>query len=250
MRSNTFIIFFLLCVFMIGDSLASQDCVILLHGLARSKYSMSSMESYMRKMNYIVVNQEYPTTKRSIKELAEQDVVSMVDACQQYKPEKIHFITHSIGGIVLRAYLQDHHPQNIGRVVMLAPPNHGTQLADVLHRNVLFKMIAGPAGQELTTYHTSTPNQLTQSIKPETGVIAGTFSFMPLMKYFFHEENDGKVPVSSTYIAGMTDFMEMHVSHMFMMQNKSVMKEAAYFLQHGSFKKPILASSIVSAYPQ
>lgn len=244
MRSNTFIVFFLLCFFVISDGLASQDCIILLHGLARSKHSMSSMASYMRKMNYIVVNQEYPTTKRSIKELAEKDVVSMVEACQQYKPKKIHFITHSIGGIILRAYLQDHQPQNIGRVVMLAPPNHGTPLANVLHRNALFKVIAGPAGQELTTDESSTPNRLSPTIKPETGVIAGTFSFMPLMKYFFHEENDGKVPVSSTHLTGMRDFLAMHVSHMFMMQNRSVMKEVAYFLEHGSFNKPILASSI------
>lgn len=242
MRSNIFMVICLQCIFYVGNSFASQDCVILLHGLARTKLSMSTMASYVRKMNYIVINQEYPTTRRTIKELADKDVVSMVEKCNQYGPEKIHFITHSMGGIVLRAYLQDHHPSNLGRIVMLAPPNHGSQLADLLHHNLLFKMIAGPAGQELTTDFLSTSNQLIQSMKTETGVIAGTFSFMPLMKLFFHEDNDGKVPVSSTHIAGMNDFIALPVSHMFMMQNKSVMKEAVYFLQHGSFNKPMSSS--------
>jgi pimeloyl-ACP methyl ester carboxylesterase len=202
------------------------------------------MASYLRKMNYIVVNQEYPTTRRSIKELAARDVVSMVEECQKQTPEKIHFITHSIGGIVLRAYVQDYNLQNLGRIVMLAPPNHGSPLADLLHHNLLFKMIAGPAGQELTTDHLSTPNRLNPWMKTEMGVIAGTFSFMPFMKLFFHEDNDGKVPVSSTRIAGMNDFIALPVSHMFMMQNKTVMKEAVYFLQHGTFNKPTMVSSI------
>jgi hypothetical protein len=120
---------------------------------------------------------------------------------------------------------------------MLAPPNHGTQLADWLHHNLIYQVIAGPAGQELTTSETSTPNALNQAVKYDVGIIAGSFSFNPLMKIFFHEENDGKVPISSTHIKGMKDFIVLPVSHMFMMSNTQVIKEVAYFLQYGVFDR-------------
>ena len=172
--------------------------------------------------------------------MADEDVPSMVKKCQQYNPTKIHFVTHSIGGIVLRAYLQNHQLSNLGRIVMLAPPNHGSPLADLLHNNLLFKVIAGPAGQELTTYKSSTPNTLDQKVNYEVGIIAGNFSFNPFGKIFFHENNDGKIGVSSTRITGMKDFIVLPVSHMFMMSNTSVLQETLLFIQNGSFSRTML----------
>ena len=238
MRTASVIMSLILCLIFSTTSMATdQQCVILLHALARTTHSMSSMANYLQRSNYIVINQDYPTTRKSIKSLANEDVPSMVRQCQQYNPSKIHFVTHSIGGIVLRAYLQDYQLPNLGLVVMLAPPNHGTQLADLLRHNLIYQVIAGPAGQELTTSQSSTPNALNQSVKYDVGIIAGNFSFNPLMKAFFHEDNDGKVPVSSTRIKGMKDFIVLPVSHMFMMSNAQVIKEVAYFLQNGSFDK-------------
>ncbi len=222
-------------LFSVNSMAAPSQCVILLHALARTSYSMSSMARYLQKANYIVINQHYPTTRKSIKALASEDVASMVSQCQQYKPSKIHFVTHSIGGIVLRAYLKDYSLPNLGRVVMLAPPNHGSQLADLLRHNLIYQIIAGPAGQELTTGPYSTPNTLSQSVSYDVGIIAGNFSFNPLMRAFFHEENDGKVPLSSTQITGMKDFIVLPVSHMFMMSNTRVIKEVVHFLQNGTF---------------
>ncbi len=161
----------------------------------------------------------------------------MVSQCQQYKPSKIHFVTHSLGGIVLREYLQGVHLPNLGRVVMLAPPNHGSQLADLLHRNLLFKLITGPAGQELTTSQSSTPNTLNQSVTYQLGIIAGNFSFNPFSKAIFHEDNDGKVSVSSARIKGMKDFIIVPVSHMFMTNSKLVQQEIVFFLQNGEFRR-------------
>ncbi len=215
--------------------MATQECVILLHALARTTFSMSTMESYLKHLNYIVINQDYPTTRKSIKALADEDVETMVSQCQQYLPSQIHFVTHSIGGIVLRSYLKDHKLSHLGRIVMLAPPNHGSPLADLLQHNFFYKLIAGPAGQELTTHHSSTPNQLTTPTTYQIGVIAGNFSFNPFSRVFFHEDNDGKVGVSSARLDGMKDFIVLPVSHMFMMQNRTVIKEVAYFLQHGRF---------------
>lgn len=242
MRLSSVILSFLLFSF-VKTSLATQECVILLHALGRTSFSMSPMAKNLAKSGYMVVNQAYPTTRKPIKSLADEDVAWMVSQCQKFKPKKIHFVTHSIGGVVLRAYLQNNKPPNLGRIVMLAPPNHGSQLADLFQHNILFQMIAGPAGQELTTHQTSVPNALNQSIKYQVGIIAGNFSFNPFMKVIFHEENDGKVAVSSTRINGMKDFIVLPVSHTFMTRNKLVIKEVGHFLKDGKFNQGLKNAS-------
>lgn len=242
MRFNP-LIFSLLFFIFVKNSMAAQDCVILLHGLGRTSFSMTSMASYLKKSNYIVINKYYPTTRKSIKALAEENVDSMVNECQKYKPTKIHFVTHSLGGIVLRAYLHDNKIPNLGRIVMLAPPNHGSQLADIFHHNIIYQIFAGPAGQEITTKRSNVPNLLNKPVKYQVGVIAGNFNFSPFTRVIFHEENDGKVAVSSTHIAGMKDFIVLPVSHMFMMRNALVMQEVGFFLKKGTFNKELIKTS-------
>ena len=233
----------LLCFLFVTNCIAAQECVILLHALGRSSYSMSSMAAYLTKANYIVINRSYPTTRKSIEALAEEDLGSMVRQCQTYKPTKINFVTHSMGGIVLREYLQKNTISNMGRVVMLAPPNHGSQLVDILKHNILFQIITGPAGQELTTSDSSTPNTLNQYVKYQMGIIAGNFSLNPLMRLVFHGENDGKVAVTSTHINGMQDFIVLSVGHTFMTKNNLVIKEVGHFLQHGHFDKTLIKTT-------
>ncbi len=242
MRAKS-IITTLLFLSLVKNCIAAEECVVLLHALARSSVSMSSMARYLSKSGYIVVNQGYPTTRKSITALAEENVATMVSECQKHKPTKINFVTHSIGGVILRAYLQHSKLPNLGRVVMLAPPNHGSQLADILQHNLLFQIIVGPAGQELTTHKNSVPNSLTQPIHYQVGVIAGNFSFNPLMKRVFHGENDGKVAVSSTRIKGMKDFIVLPVSHTFMTSNKLVIKEVGNFLKNGKFDQTLKSAS-------
>lgn len=242
MRLNSFILSLLLFIFA-KNSMAAQECVILLHGLGRTSFSMSAMASYLTKSNYIVINQHYPTTRKSIEALAEESVNLMVRQCQKYKPKKINFVTHSLGGVVLRAYLQNNEIPNLGRIVMLAPPNHGSQLADLFQHNILYQILAGPAGQELTTKQSSVPNVLDKPVKYQVGVIAGNFNFSPFTRIIFHEENDGKVAVSSTHIAGMKDFIVLPVSHMFMMRNTMVIQEVDCFLKKGTFDKGLVKAS-------
>lgn len=215
-------------------AVSARQCVILLHGLALSNNSMEKISTYLQASNYLVVNQSYPSTKKSIKELADQYIPDMVTACLNYKPTQIHFVTYSLGGIILRKYMQDHQIPKLGRVVMLAPPNHGSRLADFLHGRFA-KYIAGPASQELTTDKTSTPNQLTTSVKCQVGIIAGNISGNPLMKLIFREDNDGKVPVSSTRLNNMKDFIVLPISHKFMRDNHTVISEVIHFLTHGKF---------------
>lgn len=214
---------------------ADRECVILLHGLARTSLSMAKLASFLSHENYIVINQSYPSTQKSIEALAAQNIPTMVDKCLSNQVTSIHFVTHSMGGIVLRQYLATHRLPQLGRIVMLAPPNHGSVMADALHDYKLFRLILGPAALELTTANNSVPNTLNGLVNYPVGIIAGSYSFNPLIWQLTQEVNDGIVPVSSTKISNMKDFEILPVSHTFMMSNKQVMNEVAYFLKFGKF---------------
>ncbi len=215
---------------------ASGRCVILLHGLARSHYSMTKLARNLQAHDYIVVNKDYPSRKKSITEIAYQEIPLMVADCLKHHPDSLYFVTHSMGGVVLRQYLQEHPlPIKRAKIVMLGPPNHGSPWVDFFKGVWLFKVITGPAGQQLTTGKTSIPNRLAVSLPYPVGIIAGSFSFFPFAKWFFHEPNDGKVAVSSTQLAKMDDFMVLPVSHTFMMNNALVEAQILHFFDHGKF---------------
>lgn len=234
--SKILFLFFCSCLFLTPiNGEAKQQCVILLHGLARSHYSMSQLASTLKLHNYIVVNKDYPSTKKSVEELANQFIPAMINECLIYHPAHINFVTHSLGGIVLQQYLQKHKIPKLARIVMLGPPNHGSPLADILHDDWLFRIITGPAGQELTTQKNSVPNKLHLNNKYQVGIIAGNYSFTPFVNVLFHEENDGKVSVSSTQKDNMKDFIVLPVSHTFMMRNPLVKEQILYFLSYGKF---------------
>ena len=241
MPLNTVRLFFMLCFFVSTSSMAfADDCVILLHGMVPSKHVMASMATYLKQSHYRVVNLGYATTHKSINALAEDDLPPMIKQCQTYQAKRIHFVTFSLGGVVLRAYLQHHSVPGLGRVVMLSPPNHGSPLVDILQHNRLYVAAVGPAGQELATKKSSTPNQLKQHADYPLGIIAGNFNFNPFMKALFHGEHDGKVAVSSARLDGMQDFIVLPVSHLFMTHNRLVMQEVLCFLQSGQFNRQIL----------
>ncbi|MDP3788447.1 MAG: hypothetical protein Q8Q60_04000 [Candidatus Chromulinivorax sp.] len=185
--------------------------------------------------DYTVINKDYSSTKKSVEEIANKEIPLMVNACLKHHPDNIYFVTHSIGGIVLHQYLQTHNVPKLTRVVMLGPPNHGSPLADLLHNDVLFKMITGPAGQELTTKNTSLPNSLDPYLPYQVGIIAGNFSFFPFAKLFFHEENDGKVAISSTQLVGINDFIILPVSHTFIMRSAVVEEQVLHFFDYAKF---------------
>jgi triacylglycerol lipase len=219
---------------LISTSMANtSNCVILLHGLGRSHHSMSSLETTLKQSNYVVINRSYPTTKLSIKELAESYIQPMVTDCLNSNPDKIMFITHSLGGLVLEKFLENNTIPNLSHVVMLSPPHHGSPLADALFKNWLYKFVMGPAGQELITKNKHITSSIQQAEK--FGIIAGNYNLIPFTNAFFHEENDGKVSISSAKTTEMTDFIILPVSHTFMMKNKFTKKQILYFLKYGKF---------------
>lgn len=211
-----------------------SENVILLHGLFRTSRSMSKMQRALESAGYTVWNVEYPSRTAHIPKLADDAIGRALAECRQNGATKIDFVTHSMGGILVRSYLARHSVPDLGRVVMLAPPNQGSEIVDKLGGFKLFKWINGPAGNEMGTDKDSLPNQLGPANFP-LGIIAGDRSINWINSLLIPGADDGKVSVNRAKLAGMTDFIVIHATHSLIMRNSEAIRQTMAFLQNGTF---------------
>ncbi len=213
---------------------AQSACVILLHGLARSDNSMHKLEKQLSKESFTTVNVKYPSREHPIEILADKAIAPALDRCAP--EEEVNFVTHSLGGILVRQYLSQHAISGLNHVVMLGPPNKGSEVVDKLGNFPGFHFINGDAGLQLGTGALSVPNQLGEA-NFDVGIIAGTKSVNWILSSLIPNTDDGKVSVERTKLDGMNDHIEMPVTHPFMMKNKKVIAQVIHYLKYGSFKR-------------
>jgi triacylglycerol lipase len=210
-----------------------KETVVLLHGLRRTGRSMKKTAQALGEKGYFPVIVDYHSRRHAIEYLADEVLHEVLESLPRGPSSRVHFVTHSMGGIIVRYYLKHHPMEELGRVVMLSPPNQGSELVDLLKDSPVFKILHGPAGQQL-----GTADRFLKSLGPvhfELGVIAGLKTGDHVSGRIISGPNDGKVGVERTKVPGMRDFLVVPYSHTFIMRPKTVIDQVAYFLRHGLF---------------
>lgn len=228
---------FLLAVILLACSspgyCRAEEHVVLLHGLARTSKSMTKMKKALEKDGYKVWNYQYPSRTKTIEKICAE--LQPVIVSNTVSADRVHFVTHSMGGILMR-YMQSNQPfTNLGRVVMLSPPNQGSEVVDKLGDLNTFKWINGPAGDQLGTGSTN----LLATLPPvdfELGILTGDRSINWILSMLIPGSDDGKVSIERAKCPGMKEFAVIHATHPYMMKNRKSIAMTRNFLRSGSFK--------------
>ncbi|MEW5723507.1 MAG: hypothetical protein AB1896_10400 [Thermodesulfobacteriota bacterium] len=213
-----------------------KEGVVLLHGLGRTRRSLLRLEARLAGLGYTTINRTYPSTRRSIEDLALGFLGGILNGEVAGRYEKVHFVTHSLGGIIARRYLQDHPAPPGSRLVMLSPPNQGSELAELMGGSRLFGWLVGPAGRAVAQGAAGPLGGLGR-LDLEVGVIAGDRPRWSLFSRFFPGPHDGKISVERTRLPEMTDFLVAPRGHTFIMNDPRVMAQVVFFLRHGRFER-------------
>ena len=219
--------------------LDSSHCVILLHGLSRSSRSMEKMEQALIRAGYSTANIDYPSRTMKIQDLTMLAGTEGINQCRDKGASTIHFVTHSMGGILARYYLAKNNLPELGHLVQLAPPNKGSLFVDIYRSEQWYIWLTGPAGQQLGTGKVGIPGLL-GAVNYSTGVIAGN-EHSPIdnwMAEIIPGDDDGKVSVEHTKVDGMTDFIVLPYNHISIMKEDVVISETLHYLSQGRFNHP------------
>lgn len=192
------------------------------------------MQTALEAAGFATLNLDYQSRARSLEALV-ADIHPAISAFAAGVDGPLHFVAHSMGGLLTRAYIARHQPRRLGRVLMLGPPNNGSEIADRFRHLALYRAFFGPAGQQLAT----TPDDATRVLLPppdyELGVIAGDRSIYPIASLFLPSPNDGRVSVESTRLRGMADHIVIATAHPLLVRNPRAIAQTLAFLRDGKF---------------
>lgn len=214
----------------------SNDGVVLLHGISRTARSFGKMETALIGAGFLTLNLDYASRRKSLETLIE-DVRPDIERFADGIDGAIHFVAHSMGGLLTRAYLAKCRPHRLGRVVMLGTPNGGSEITDGLKNFFPYRVFFGPAGQQLGTERDAATRALLPAIDYPAGIIAGNRSIDPLAGIFLPRPHDGRVSVTNTKLDGMTDHIVLPVAHAFLPGNAGVIAQTLVFLRDGRFSR-------------
>jgi hypothetical protein len=214
--------------------------VVLLHGLGRTGLSMYALNSACKAAGHRTLAPSYGfrTAVPAIVNDLQPQIAEFAAEIASDNGGPLHFITHSLGGLVVRALLNAARPANLGRVVMLAPPNAGSELVDTLERLGLDRIVLGPASRYLRTSRPESAEKRLGAVDFDLGIIAGDRAIDPILpRFLLPGANDGKVSVAATRIAGMRDHVVLPVQHTLMVADARVINQALLYLATGAFSR-------------
>jgi pimeloyl-ACP methyl ester carboxylesterase len=208
--------------------------VVLLHGIARSSRSLGKLQQALEAAGFATLNLDYPSRRKPLDLLAEH-IHPAVAGFAERSEVAIHFVGHSMGGLLARVYVAKHRPAQLGRVVMLGTPNGGSEVADLLKGLFLYRSFYGPAGQQLTTNLEGTLKSL-PALDYKVGIVAGDRSIDPISSMFIlPKPNDGRVSVQSSKLDGMADHITIKTSHTGLAHHQVAINQTIAFLRQGRF---------------
>lgn len=222
---------------MTRSSLKPTDTVVLIHGLGRSPRSMWVVGMWLKFFGYRVTSIGYPSRSVSIAEAVEKHIKPQLAELKIEAGSRVHFVTHSLGGIVFRAWAARRDPAfPLGRAVLLVPPNQGSEIIDFVKPLGWPRWVLGPVVDELGTEPHHTPKAL-GPLPPGTGVLMGNQSTLRLFGHVLGTEHDGIVSTQGGQVEGQTDFIVLPVNHLTVLFKPAVMRAVRRFLETGSFKE-------------
>jgi pimeloyl-ACP methyl ester carboxylesterase len=215
---------------------ATQDGVVLLHGISRTALSFRKMQLTLERAGFATLNLDYASRRKALEALAE-DIHPAIRPFADRIDGSIHFVCHSMGGLLARVYIARHRPKRLGRVVMLGTPNSGSEIADRLKNFGPYRAFFGPAGQQLGTQRDDAVNALLPPPDYPVGIVAGNRSIDPLAGSMLPKPHDGRVSVENTRIDGMADHVVVAASHPWLVRNSVAVAQTIAFLRHGNFDR-------------
>ena len=212
----------------------TQDGVVLLHGISRTSRSFRKMQAALEAAGYAILNLDYASRRKALEGLAE-DIHPSIQRFAEGAGGAVHFVCHSMGGLLARAYIARYRPERLGRVVMLGTPNSGSEIADRLRHFRPYRAFFGPAGQQLGTLRDAALNALFPPVDYPVGIIAGNRSIYPIASTLLPKPHDGRVSVENTKLDGMADHIIVRTSHPWLVRNSVAIAQTIAFLQDGKF---------------
>jgi len=213
---------------------ATQDGVVLLHGISRTALSFRKMQMALERAGFATFNLDYASRSKALEALAE-DIRPAIQHFADRIDGSVHFVCHSMGGLLARVYIARHRPKHLGRVVMLGTPNSGSEIAERLKNFGVYRAFFGPAGQQLGTRRDAAIEALFPPVDYPVGIIAGNRSIYPIASRFLPRPHDGRVSIANTKLEGMADHVVVAASHPWLVRNSVAIAQTIAFLREGKF---------------
>lgn len=217
------------------------DYLVVLHGWTTGYDNMRDACRFFQRAGYHVVSLRYPVRKATPATLINDHIRPGIAKHCTDPERQIHFLTHSLGGVLLREYLRTDRPDKLGKVVMLGAPNNGIELVDRLVDRRGFARFFGPTVVELRTGEDSWPRRLGKADFPLGIIMGNTRLRVPFTSRFLPGSDDGIVSAQSGQLEGMRQLIEVSAFHTALAVRPAILQRAEQFFRTGSFDEAVAA---------